>query len=135
APPAAIACEDELCARVRELLSQRGAQFFSDLALYTGAFPADLVTALWDLVWSGEVTNDTFAPLRSYLRAGEKSRSSSSARRSSRAPIFRSRRVGPPGSEGRWSLLPQIVPGKTAPTETARRTALSHQLLERYGVL
>jgi len=125
---------EEVHQQLRELLSGHGAQFFADMALQTGVFPADLVTALWDMVWRGEVTNDTFAPLRSYLRGAEKNRSQNT-RRSTRSPIFRSRRIGPPGSEGRWSLLPTVVPGKTAPADTIRRTALARQLLERYGVL
>jgi ATP-dependent Lhr-like helicase len=45
-----------------------------------------------------------------------------------------SRRPGPPGSEGRWSLTER--PGDGArPSETERRTALARSLLERYGVL
>src|SRR5207253_1643127 len=43
---------------------------------------------------------------------------------------FRSRRIGPPGSEGRWSLLP--APSGT-PTE--RATALAQTLLARHGVV
>ncbi|HEV8608477.1 MAG TPA: DEAD/DEAH box helicase, partial [Thermoanaerobaculia bacterium] len=48
---------------------------------------------------------------------------------------FRSRRSGPPGSEGRWSLLPSPGAGSLLPTDTERRTALTTSLLERYGVL
>jgi ATP-dependent Lhr-like helicase len=47
---------------------------------------------------------------------------------------FRSRRVGPPGSEGRWSLLPGVAAG-VAPSATERRAALARQLLERHGVV
>src|SRR5262249_31108948 len=65
-PPARTA-EGELAAKVRVLLTSHGALFFADLLADTGAFAPDLVTALWDLVWAGEVTNDTFAPLRGYL--------------------------------------------------------------------
>ena len=117
--------------QVHEILQSRGAQFFSDLAQETGAFPADLVTALWDLVWRGEVTNDTLSPLRSYLRAGT---SDKSKFKNTRRNTFRSRRSALPGSEGRWSLLPKIDASKS-PSETERRTALASQLLERYGVL
>ncbi len=89
-------------------------------------------TALWDLVWSGEVANDTLTPLRSLLRGSP----GSSSRRGRRAAGsgFRSRRLGPPGSEGRWSLA--TPPGaRKPPTETERRTALAKTLLARYGVL
>ncbi|MEZ4294349.1 MAG: DEAD/DEAH box helicase [Polyangiaceae bacterium] len=97
--------ESELAARVRTLLLTRGALFFSDLPALTGAFPKDLLTALWDLVWSGEATNDTLAPLRSFLRGDE---AETASRRAVRTRGFRSRRAGPPGSEGRWSLLPHV---------------------------
>jgi len=125
APPPRKA-EGELAARVREILSKRGASFFGDLQQATGAFPGDLLEAIWSLVWAGEVTNDTLAPLRSYLRgAPDRSRRERGA-----APAFRTRRLGPPGSEGRWSLLPE--PSGTA---TERSMALSQVLLSRYGVL
>jgi ATP-dependent Lhr-like helicase len=125
APPPRKA-EGALAARVREHLSKRGASFFGDLQQATGAFPGDLLEAIWSLVWAGEVTNDTLAPLRSYLR-GPPDRS---RRERSAAPAFRTRRLGPPGSEGRWSLLP--APSGT-PTE--RSMALAQVLLSRYGVL
>ncbi len=118
-----------------------------DLSRETGAFGADLLAALWDLVWAGEVTNDTLAPLRALGRA-----SGSSGRRRDRdrdraaagrgLSALRARRIGPPGSEGRWSLL--SFPGASgaaggassgAPGETERRAALARALLERHGVL
>src|SRR6185369_6167216 len=100
-------------------LRKRGASFFADLQAATAAFPADLLKALWDLVWAGEVTNDTLAPLRSYLRGASRATKKSSPH----GRAFRSRRVGPPGSEGRWSLLSRPAARKAA-TETLRRAAL-----------
>jgi ATP-dependent Lhr-like helicase len=123
--------DGKLAASIRELLERRGALFFSDLVQETGAFPRDLVDALWDLVWAGEVTNDTLAPLRAYVRGS----AGGSERRRFVGRSFRSRRAGPPGSEGRWSLLPSPRAGSLVPTETERRTALTTSLLERYGVL
>ncbi len=129
APPARPA-EGDLAGRLRALFEQRGAIFFGDLAAETGAFPGDVLAALWDLVWAGEVTNDTLAPLRGLLRgaAGE----TKERRAGLRGRPFRSRRVGPPGSEGRWSLLARA---RRPATETERRTALARALLERHGVL
>ena len=116
--------------------------FFSDLLETTGAFSEDLLTALWNLVWSGEVSNDTLAPLRSALGGGAK------RTRTFHGRTFRSRRVGPPCSEGRWSLLPVVGDASdlakkdvekskksSSPTETQRRAALANQLMERYGVV
>ncbi len=120
--------EGELAARIRALLRERGALFFPDLAAETGAFAGDLVEALWDLVWTGEVSNDTLAPLRSLLRGS----SAKSARRV-RGSAFRSRRLGPPGSEGRWALVPRSA--RKPPSETERRAALVRALLDRHGVV
>jgi ATP-dependent Lhr-like helicase len=152
-PPADTA---DLAARVRALLSERGALFFADLLTDTGAFAPELLSTLWDLVWAGEVTNDTFAPLRSWLRSsgeriGRRVRGEATlgslavhrpdvpSRRDARSALrsegrFRSRRLGPPGSEGRWSLVSRGARRRPA-TETERRTALARILLERHGVL
>ena len=129
--PLPTRAEGRLAAAIRELLERRGALFFSDLAAETGAFPREILDALWDLVWAGEVGNDTLAPVRAYVR-GPAARAD---RRPLRGRSFRSRRAGPPGSEGRWSLLPTPLAGSLAPTDTERRTALTTSLLERYGVL
>jgi len=124
--PAPREAKGELAARVREHLSKRGASFFGDLQRATGAFPNDLLEAIWELVWAGQVTNDTLAPLRSLLRGPE----GSSRRERVSGPAFRTRRQGPPGSEGRWSLLPDA-----SGTPTERSMALAQVLLSRYGVL
>jgi len=125
APPATQA-PGALCEKLRVQLQKRGASFFADLQTALGAFPADLLTALWEMVWSGEITNDTLAPLRSLMRGEPKD-----DRRDRRYGVpFRSRRVSLPGSEGRWSLLP--APSGT-PTE--RAAALARTLLARHGVV
>jgi ATP-dependent Lhr-like helicase len=87
------------------------------------------------MVWAGEVTNDTLAPLRALIAEPEARR-----HRGFRRRPFRARRAGPPGSEGRWSLLPRsdaasLDRTRGHPSETQRRAALAQQLLERYGVL
>ena len=125
APPP-VPAPGELCGKLRAELRKRGASFFADLQISTGTFPADLLKALWDLVWSGEVTNDTLAPLRSYLRGEPRDQ----RRALHFGRPFRSRRIGPPGSEGRWSLLPEA-----AGTPTERAAALSQTLLARHGVV
>jgi ATP-dependent Lhr-like helicase len=122
------AVDGELALKVRTLLHERGALFFTEMATRTGAFQQDLMRVLWDMVWAGELTNDTPAPLRSMLRAaGGQSRSVKV-----RGRTFRSRRSLPPASEGRWSLLPATEGG---PTPTEKRAALARTLLERHGVL
>jgi len=114
--------------RLREILTQRGACFFRELA---GSDDNESLDALWDLVWAGEVTNDTFAPLRALT--ARKSRSSSSARRGK--PNLGSLSVlGPPKAQGRWSLVDADLPrDDSVPTERSMR--LAAVLLDRHGVL
>jgi ATP-dependent helicase Lhr and Lhr-like helicase len=113
---------------LRAHLQRHGASFFAELAAAVpGTLARTVLDALWDLVWAGEVTNDTPGALRAYLRPP------SSSRRSARAAAFRSRRQSPPSAVGRWSRLPRSAAGKGA--STARAKALAEQLLARHGVL
>jgi ATP-dependent helicase Lhr and Lhr-like helicase len=125
APPVTPA-EGELAAALRRALAERGASFFADLVKQAGAFARDVLDALWDMVWAGELTNDTLAPLRA-LASDDPKRDRSPRHRSAMA-----HRQGPPGSEGRWSLLPAL---DDRPGDTERRVALAQALLERHGVL
>src|SRR5579862_1118856 len=51
--------DDSLHHKLREHLATRGASFFPQLLQAAGGgFYADVLDALWDLVWAGEVTND-----------------------------------------------------------------------------
>jgi len=115
--------EGELHPRLREHLKARGASFFRDLYNACGGGDEDaMLDALWDLVWSGEVTNDTFAPLRLLGPA---------ARRPVRGP--RLPRLTQPRASGRWSLVAELVGSGAAPTE--RLHAEAGVLLQRHGVL
>jgi len=110
-------------------LESEGASFFAALHdACGGGYPGETVDAIWDLVWKGVLTNDTFHALRAFTRPPE---------RRQRKPVqgrsFRSRRVAPPSSEGRWSLVADRAAGAVSPTEWA--TATAQQLLMRYGVL
>lgn len=121
--------EDDLCSRIRDLLQERGGLFFDQIATELRQFPNDLLNVLWDMVWNGEVTNDTLTPLRSLRRSA----AGKSGRDKRRGRSFRSRRQNRlAGSEGRWTLLPAFA---EAPTTTERQTAISAQLIERHGVL
>ncbi|HEX9695142.1 MAG TPA: DEAD/DEAH box helicase [Actinomycetota bacterium] len=112
---------------IRGHLSARGASFWPEVLSASGVADEDVVlSALWDLVWAGEVTNDTMAPLRA-LRAGK--------RKAPRARPHpgRLRRAGPPAAAGRWSLVSALREPFANPTEIAHARAL--QLLDRHGVL
>ncbi|HYG72160.1 MAG TPA: DEAD/DEAH box helicase, partial [Actinomycetota bacterium] len=67
-PPSAATPEGEIHDRLREHLAARGASFWPELLVAAGV-PDEraVLLALWDLVWSGEITNDTLAPLRAFL--------------------------------------------------------------------
>ncbi len=122
-------------AAIRSLLSERGALLFSQIRQAIGGFPNDLLETLWDLVWNGEITNDTLGPLRSRLQTTRPGNRRTTAR-SRRA--YRSRRdVRLAGSEGRWSLLPTLQGDHEPPlpSVTQRQTAIAEQLLDRYGIL
>jgi ATP-dependent Lhr-like helicase len=138
--PAPGVIDDPLASRVGDLLAVRGAVFFDDVAREIGGFRNDVFEALWTLVWLGHVTNDTLAPLRSRRRGERATRDRwdggerSGARRRRHPRGFRSRRAARlPGTEGRWSLVDY---GRdVARSLTERQTALTEQLVRRYGVL
>ncbi len=111
---------------IREHLRRRGATFFGGLRLaITGARdPDELLDALWDLVWAGEVTNDTVAPLRALLLPRSRSRAVRPGRPAG---------AGPPRAAGRWSLVADLIGEGRSPTERGHATALA--LLERHGVV
>ena len=112
-------------------LSANGASFFADLHHAAGdGYPGETVDTLWDLVWKGVITNDTFHALRAFTRPPQRQR-----RRGGTMPVrsFRSRRVAPPSAEGRWSLVGSRATTAVSPTEWS--TATAQQLLARYGVV
>jgi ATP-dependent Lhr-like helicase len=128
--PRADKPKGEVHDRIREHLAKHGASFFADLHHAAGGgLEQPVLDALWDLVWAGEVTNDTLGALRAFVRGPGGRR-----RPARRLPAFRSRRHAAPSASGRWSLL---VPPPTAraPTPTERAKAQADQLLSRHGIL
>jgi ATP-dependent helicase Lhr and Lhr-like helicase len=112
----------EINERLRAHLGERGASFFRDLLLAAGGTDEqEVLDALWDMVWAGEVTNDTMAPLR---MLGPRTR------RHPRRPLMR---LGPPGSSGRWSLVADLLRPPASTTEHLH--ALAGALLQRHGVV
>src|SRR5205814_4998017 len=98
-PPASTPPQKDIHLRIREHLGARGASFFRDVYNACGGGDEDvMLDALWDLVWSGEVTNDTFAPLRLLGPL---------ARRPTRKP--RLPRLTQPRAAGRWSLVADLL--------------------------
>ena len=150
----------ELQSRLLDLLSGSGAYFFRQLAEAVNSAPlqdgsallpdSEIITALWELVWAGRITNDTFTPVRSLLSGGKtahKQRASTPRARTARLGRMgrgslssSSLRLaggqdlparGPqPLVAGRWSLLPAV---ETDTTVHAHATA--ELLMDRYGVV
>ena len=151
----------ELHTRLEEHLAHLGASFWPQLyAAAGGGAPDDVVAALWDLVWAGVVTNDSFTALRAYV--GDRGRRRTSGRVPRRRPGRVGSRSGPPAAAGRWSLVTDLLgdtaspeiqglggatpppaatqrehaaPGTDASSSTRRATALAAQLLDRYGIV
>ncbi len=114
-----------------------GAYFFRQLSDATGLLDDTAVAAaLWELVWAGYVSGDTFAPVRARLSGTSRSTTTHrSPRRTPRGRMYLPRpavptRSGPPAVAGRWSLLPP-----RSADNTIRAHATADLLLERYGVL
>jgi ATP-dependent Lhr-like helicase len=122
----------ELQREILVALAGGGAYFFRQLGAVVGSTDdRELTTALWDLLWAGLITNDTFAPLRSFLggKAAPKRAPRARAYRGRSHPLLPSQ-SGPPTVGGRWSLLP-LAEGDT----TVRAKATAELLLERHGVV
>ena len=119
---------------IRTLLAQRGASFWTQLrAAAPSATEGELLTALWDLVWAGEVTNDTLAPLRAVVGGASTKGPARGQRPIGRPRPGRLTRIGPPAGQGRWSLVAPLLAPVPRPTESAHAVAM--QMLERYGVV
>jgi ATP-dependent helicase Lhr and Lhr-like helicase len=111
---------------IRERLAS-GPSFWLDLLADLDFPPEELHNALWDLAWSGEVTNDAFAPLRA-----PRLRSVPAHERGGRR--FARRRSGAGAAvQGRWSLTAPLL--ADAPGPGAKLRAQAELMLERYGIV
>ncbi len=153
---------ETVTARLADVLRRGGGQFYRDLVERVGAPAADLEQALWDLVWSGRVTNDTLSPIRH--RLGGHRRAGGARVGAARSGAARS--AGRPRGvrRSRFGVLPRAsthAPGDAAgrvrgqsaagalaglsgrwswlpavePDPTLRAHAAAQLMLDRYGVL
>jgi ATP-dependent helicase Lhr and Lhr-like helicase len=129
-PPPANAKLEEAKGEVHEVIRERlaaGPSFWLDLLADLDHPAEELHNALWDLAWSGAVTNDAFAPLRApRLRAvpAQERQGRRFARRRSTAGA---------AVQGRWSLTAPLF--ADAPGPGARLRAQAELMLERYGIV
>ncbi len=122
-----------------------GGAYFFDALLPTGIGlnrRSDYVEALWDLVWAGQLTGDTFGPVRARTASGtiRRPRQPSGRLRGGRvgpgAGLRRAQlqrpaaRISSPATAGRWS--------RVVGSEVGQRERFAGDLfgqLDRYGVL
>ena len=117
---------------MREALLKRGAVFLPEIETQCpGLRRDDLIDALWDLFWNGEVTNDSVAALRARsFDPGKGLAKRFTAQRPGAARRFRSHLDIPADAVGRFSLLEPVPKASTE----SRLVALE-QWLARHGVL
>jgi ATP-dependent Lhr-like helicase len=112
-PPQAIAHAGALHAAITAHLATAGASFLVALESALRALHTEVVAALWDLVWAGVVTNDTFAPLRA------------------RGVAPRRRTAAHAALSGRWALVSALG---ADPPPTACAHARATALLDRWAI-
>jgi len=121
---------------ILDTLAGGGAYFFRQLA-QDGISDTDLKAALWELIWAGWVTGDTFAPVRALLSGTGARKRSAPAHRAHRPPrlsrysvAHAQHRAVDPTVAGRWSAVPA-----PEPDSTLRAHYQAELLLNRHGVL
>ena len=121
---------------ILDTLNHGGAYFFRQLGGDGPTDPEKFKAALWELIWAGWVTGDTFSPVRALL-AGTGRRGGAHRQRQQRAPrlsrysvAHAQTRSSEPTVAGRWSALPPAEPDSTI-----RAHFQAELLLNRYGVL
>jgi ATP-dependent helicase Lhr and Lhr-like helicase len=129
-PPPANAKLESPTGEVHDAIRERlaaGPSFWLDLAFDLEHPAEDIHNALWDLAWTGEVTNDAFAPLRA-----PRLRAVPSSERPGRR-FARRRSTTGAAVQGRWSLTEPLF--ANAPGPGAKLRATAELMLERYGIV
>jgi len=129
-PPPANAKLESPAGEVHEAIRERlaaGPSFWLDLLADLDHPAEELHNALWDLAWTGEVTNDAFSPLRA-----PRLRAVASSERQGRR-FARRRSTTGAAVQGRWSLTAPIF--ANAPGPGARLRAQAELMMERYGIV
>ena len=128
--------------KILEVLKKQGASFFAGIHnALGGGYPGEVREALWQLVWAGKITNDTFFPLRDLLRPSDPKQDREHRREVAQGPPgspeylrqLRSRKsIGGP-AHGRWSL---VSAHQSQPIGVTQWSAnIAQQLLTRYGIV
>jgi len=130
----------EKAQKIIEILRARGATFFSELhQACGGGYPGDTQEAIWELVWAGRLTNDTFRPVRNLVhpdtaRAKRGNALDGPAGSPEFLRRFRARTGERNVPEGRWSLVEQRRTAEVV-SFTEHTAAVAQQMLIRYGIV
>src|ERR1700744_4666182 len=145
-PPAEIQTDppqlSDKAQKILEVLQKQGASFFAGIHnALGGGYPGEVREALWQLVWAGKITNDTFSPLRDLLRPSDPKQDREHRREIAQGPPgspeylrqLRSRKsIGGP-AHGRWSL---VAAHQSQPIGVTQWSAnVAQQLLTRHGIV
>lgn len=135
---------DEVVAEASRLFPAGEGRFpVPALATSSGRPTPEIVSALWALVWTGQVTNDTFLAVRQAVQRRFQApdvaatpptaqRARGSRRRGSRPTA---RRRGPSPYPGTWRRLPAPLPPEDALDRELLDKERARLLLERYGIV
>ncbi len=126
----------EVARQIEDFLANNGASFFPEIrAACGGGFSGEILDALWELVWRGDVTNDTFHTVRSrlYPPSRKNERKDGPAGSPEFLRRLRARKTGDGIAAGRWSLLRNRKSASISVTEWSANSA--QQLLTRYGIV
>lgn len=123
--------------QILRFLKEKGASFITDIATGTRLKPSTCARELWELIWKGRLTNDSFRLIRTGKKAFQETENQfvknmpvSSFRRKHimSTRMLRRRQTG-----GRWALLPEIE--KIDELSDEFYETLASQLLLRYGLV
>ncbi|MBN2089008.1 DEAD/DEAH box helicase [candidate division KSB1 bacterium] len=126
-----------LSKQILQFLKENGASFITDIATGTGFKPSTCAHELWELIWKGLLTNDSFR----LIRTGKKAFQETDNQITTNIPVSPFRRQHFMGARtlrrrqtgGRWALLPEIE--KIDEISDDFYEALASQLLLRYGLV
>lgn len=131
------------CDVVREYLRSRGACFFDDIVQGTGLDWRLILRAIWHLVWTGEVTNDSYESVRHANVASGLSGCYDLANHPGKKGVttgmivrhmLENRRLDP--RLGRWSPTERLLlPEPESYDRDAAMASWAGQLLQRYGII
>ena len=131
------------CDAVREYLQDRGACFFDDIVQDTDLDWRFVLRAIWHLVWTGEVTNDSYESVRHANVASGLSGCYDLANRPGKKGVtmdmivrhmLDNRRLDP--RLGRWSPTERLLlPDPDSYDRDAAMASWAGQFLQRYGII